>query len=102
VDVELARQNWEDGRRRIERTPAGSPEARRLAAEVELIVAQLQRRLGQTFTLGELAVAYDDSAEWARDVLYDVRPDDASPPDTATVTDAAFQRFARGALDYRP
>jgi hypothetical protein len=102
VDVELARQQWEDGRRRFERTAADSPHARRLGGEIELILAELRRRVGQTFTLAELAATYDGAAEWARDVLFEARPENASPPDTSTVTDAAFQRYARGAIDYRP
>jgi hypothetical protein len=102
MDVELARQQWEDGRRRVEESQPGSREARRLAAEIELVVAELRRRIGQTFTLEQLAAAYDDAGEWARDVLYDARPDGAPPPEAATVTDAAFQLYARGAADYRP
>jgi hypothetical protein len=102
MDVELARQQWEDGRRRLERAQPGSPESGRQAREVELIVAELRRRVGQTFTLAQLASAYDGAGEWARDVLYEARPDDAPPPDTAAVTDAAFQAYARGAADYRP
>jgi hypothetical protein len=102
MDVELARQQWEDGRRRVAGSLAGSPQSRRLANEVDLIVGELRRRVGPTFTLEQLAGLYDGAAEWARDVLYDARPDDAPPPDTATVTDAAFQIYARGALDYRP
>jgi len=102
MDVELARQQWEDGRRRVERAAPDSPESRRLAGEVELVVSELRRRLGQTFTLDQLAAVYDDASEWAQDVLFDARPDDAPPPDTATVTDAAFQQYARGAVDYRP
>jgi hypothetical protein len=102
MDVELARQQWEDGRRRVERSRPGSPESGRLAREVELIVAEIRRRVGQSFTLEELASAYDGAGEWARDVLYEARPDGAPPPETATVTDAAFQVYARGASDYRP
>jgi hypothetical protein len=37
-----------------------------------------------------------------RELLYDARAEDATPPETSTVTDAAFQVYARGALDYRP
>ena len=102
MDVELARQQWDDGRRRVERSLPGSPESRALAAEVDLVVAELRRRLGQTFTLEQLAAVYDDAGEWARDLLYDALPEGAPPPDTATVTDAAFQQYARGAVDYRP
>jgi len=102
MDVELARQLWEDGRRQVGRAQPGSAESRRLAAEIELVVAELRRRIGQTFTLGQLAVAYDGAAEWAQQLLYDVRPEDVSPPDTGTVTDAAFDVYAHGASDYRP
>jgi hypothetical protein len=102
VDVELARHQWEDGHRRVERSSTDPATFRRLTGEVELIVAELRRRIGQTFTLEELASAYDGASEWTREVLHDVRPEEAPPPDTVTVTDAAFQMFARGASDYRP
>ena len=102
MDVELARQQWEDGRRRVARAAPGSPAGRRFAGEIELIVAELRRRVGQTFTLEQLAAAYDGAGEWATDVLYDARTEDAPTPDTAAVTDAAFQQYARGAIDYRP
>ena len=102
MDVELARQQWEDGRRRVERSLPGTPESRRLNGDVDLVVAQLRHRIGQTFTLEQLAAAYDDAGEWVRELLYDARAEDATPPDTSTVTDAAFQVYARGALDYRP
>ena len=102
MDVELARQLWDDGRRRVERLHAGSPEQRRATSEIEVVVGELRRRVGQTFTLEQLAAAYDGASEWARDLLFDARPEGAGPPDTATVTDAAFQAYSRGALDYRP
>jgi hypothetical protein len=102
MDVELARQQWEDGRRRVERAQPDSPDSRRFARGVDLVVAELRQRLGGTFTLAELADMYPEAGEWARDLLYDARDEDEPPPDTATVTDAAFQQYARGALDYRP
>jgi hypothetical protein len=102
MDVDLARQQWDDGRRRVERTEPGSRESALLAAQIELVVAGLRRRIGQTFTLAQLVDAYEDAGDWARDALYDSLPEGAPPPDTATVTDAAFQQYARGAIDYRP
>ena len=98
----LARQQWEDGRRRIERARSDPEEYARLAAQVELVASELRRRVGQTFTLAELAGAYDGADDWARDVLEDAREDDAPPPETATVADAAFHLYARGASDYAP
>jgi hypothetical protein len=103
LDVQLARQQWEDGRRRIERARAGDPAAyERLSAQVELVAAELRRRVGQTFTLTQLAEAYDDADDWARDVLEDTRDEDAPPPEASTIADAAFHVYARGASDYAP
>jgi hypothetical protein len=102
MDVELARQQWDEGRRRVERAQPDSQESARLAAQVDLLVGELRRRLGQTFTLAELADVYVDALDWARDSLYESLPEGAPPPDTSTVTDAAFQQYARGAVDYRP
>jgi hypothetical protein len=102
LDVVLARQQWEEGHRRIERTRSDPDTYTRLAAQVELVAGALRRRVGQTYTLAQLARAYDRADDWARDVLDDAREDDAPPADTATITDAAFQLYARGASDYTP
>jgi len=103
VDVQLARQHWEDGVRRVERARSDPAAYARLSAQVELVVVELRRRVGLTFTLAELARAYDHAERWARDVLYDARDDDdAAPVEAATVADAAFHRYARHASDYTP
>jgi hypothetical protein len=102
LDVGLARQHWADGHRRVERVRSDPAAYARLAAQVELVASELRQRVGQTFTLAELARAYDGADEWAREVLEDAREEDAPPPDTATVADAAFQLYARGASDYAP
>ena len=102
LDVVLARQQWEEGRRRIEGARSNPVAYARLAAQVEVVASDLRRRLGQTFTLAELARAYDGAEEWARDVLDDAREEGAPLPDTATIVDAAFQLYARGASDYAP
>ena len=102
MDVQLARQHWEDGRRRIERRRSEPTAYARLHAQVELVAAELRRRVGLTFTLAELARAYDRADDWAREILEDAREQDEPPPDTATITDAAFQLYARGASDYTP
>jgi hypothetical protein len=102
VDVELARQQWEDGRRRIE---AARPDRRRYGAlqgQVDVVVDALRKRVGQVFTLDELADAYDGADEWARSVLEAADPEAPLSPEAGTVADAAFHQFARGAADYRP
>lgn len=102
LDVVLARQQWEEGRRRIERVRSDPVAYARLASQVELVAGELRRRLGLTFTLADLARAYDGAEEWARDVLEDAREEGAPLPDTATIADAAFHLYARGASDYAP
>ena len=102
MDVQLARQQWEEGRRRIERARSDRDAYERLQAQVELVAGELRRRVGQTFTLEELARAYDRAEDWAREVLDDARDDDAPPPEAATIADAAFHLYAHGASDYAP
>jgi hypothetical protein len=102
VDIELARQQWRDGSRRIERARSNPALYARFHLEVELVIAELRRRIGQTFTLTELAETYARADDWARFVLDDAEPDASPPPDASTVTDAAFYAYARSASDYTP
>jgi hypothetical protein len=102
LDVQLARQQWEDGRRRIEQTRSDPAVYARLHHQVELVARELRKRVGVTFTLEELAAVYDRAEDWARDLLHEARDEDAPPPETSTVADAAFHRYARGASDYSP
>ena len=102
MELELARQQWEAGHERVE---AARGERRRyaaLTAQIELVVDELRKRVGQTFTLAELAHAYDGAAVWARDAVDLADPAQPPSPDAATVADAAFHLYARGAADYRP
>jgi hypothetical protein len=102
VEIELARQQWQDGSRRIERARSDPARYGRLHGQVEVVTAELRRRIGQTFTLAELTEAYAGADDWARLVLEDAEPEGTAPPDAATLTDAAFHLYARGASDYAP
>ena len=64
--------------------------------EVDAVVDELSRRVGQTFTLAELADAYYQADRW----LYELLGRRAGH--LAIVQDAAFHRYARGAVDYAP
>ena len=102
MDLDLARQHWQDGNRRIEAT---RPDRRRyveLIGGIELVLAQLRKRVGQNFVLTELAAAYDGADEWVRDLLDDGDPEGSGPTEPGTIADAAFYAYARGAADYRP
>jgi hypothetical protein len=101
--VELARQHWAEGYRRLVR--AKDPEPRlhaRLLEQVDVVTDELRRRLGKSFTLAELAAAYTRADRWAYDAVGE-RADGAGWMSSATTAaDAAFHLYARGARDYRP
>jgi hypothetical protein len=103
MEVELARQQWQDGDRRVEQTRPDRERYADLNRQVDVVVAGLRKRVGQVFTLGELAEAYEGADEWARELL-DGAADPEAPPtvEAGTVADAAFHAYARGAVDYRP
>jgi hypothetical protein len=102
MDLDLARQQWEDGHRRVERVRGERTRYVRLTSQVDLLVAALRKRVGQAFTLDELAVAYDGADEWARTLLDDADPEAPVTTEPGTLADAAFHAYARGASDYRP
>ncbi len=102
MDVELARQQWEAGHARVEAVRADRRRYAVLTAQVELVLEELRKRVGQAFALDELAGAYDGSSDWARDAVDLADPAAPPSPDAAVVADAAFHLYARGAADYRP
>lgn len=102
MDVELARQQWDVGHARVEGARRDRRRYASLTAQVEIVLEELRKRVGQTFTLDQLACAYDGAADWARDAIDLADPDAPPSADAPTVTDAAFHLYARGATDYRP
>ena len=102
MDVELARQQWQDGNRRVEEARSDAPRYLRLTGQVDTVVAGLRLRLGQIFTLAELAEAYDHAERWTGGLLDDADPDEGPATEPGTVADAAFHVYARGATDYHP
>ena len=102
VDIEVMRQQWDEGRRRVEEARGDADRYARLHDQVDLVTAELRQRVGHSFTLDQLARAYAGADDWARALLYDAAPEGAPPPETATAADAAFHRYARGATDYAP
>ncbi len=99
--VAAARFSWDEGLARLaEPAPAGVARARRrIVAAVE---DELRRRVGQTFTLAELARAYDGASSWYLDLAARVAPREPAAWDPAVALDAAFAAYARQAADGRP
>ena len=100
--LETTRREWEEGNRRLQAAAGDRRLYERLLNEVELVLDQLRRRVGQTFTLEELAAAYGDSDRWVQEALIEAEPAPGWPARTTTVQDAAFYLYSRGAVDYRP
>lgn len=87
--LENALFQWQDGQRQVR----GEPDLERSA---DAVVDELRRRLGSTFTLGELADFYADGTDWATDIA----SRRSGSADATIVVDAAFARYAREAADY--
>jgi hypothetical protein len=102
--LETARHQWAEGARRLASERAEGARYGELASLVDAVTDELRRRVGQTFTLSELAHAYDGAEDWVRDVVVREAPPRARAGirDMTLVQDAAFGRYALGASDYEP
>ena len=95
---DTAAYQWQEGERWVRDAP---PEQRHtLDRVVERTVAELRRRLGGPFTVGELASLYDERGTgWVTELASSVAPDQPWAWDQR-VADAAFARYLREASDY--
>jgi hypothetical protein len=100
--VEVAKQEWEDGTARLEAARDDARRYRQLLEQLDLVLDELRKRVGQTYTLRELATAYGESERWAREVLEERASARGWPRDLAIVLAAAFDAYQRGATDYEP
>jgi len=100
--LEVARQEWEEGSRRLEAARDEGRRYRQLLELVELVLGELRKRLGQTYTLDELVASYRDSDRWARELLEGRAPEPGWPRDLTLVVAAACDAYQRGAIDYEP
>jgi hypothetical protein len=99
--VETIRREWEEGHRRLEELSDDEALYHRLLDQVNVVIEELRRRVGETFTMAQLAGAYGEADRWSREALQERGPA-RSYRDAALVGDAAFYIYARGAIDYRP
>jgi len=101
--VELTRQQWAEGHRRLVRAKDTEPPLyARLLGQVDVVTAALRGRVGKTFTLAELADAYVGADVWARAAVEDHAEEPGDLVTASTAADAAFHLYSRGARDYRP
>jgi hypothetical protein len=100
--LETTRHEWQEGYRRLQSAADDPAGYARLLGEVDIVLEELRRRVGQTFTLDELAAAYGEADRWGREALVERGAGPGWPTRLATVQDAAFHLYSRGAVDYRP
>ena len=100
--LETTRHEWEEGYRRLEAAANDRQRYAQLLAELELVLDQLRRRIGQTFTLDQLAASYAGADRWVQEALAERAAAPGWPTRLTTVQDAAFHVYSRGAVDYRP
>lgn len=100
--LEAARRDWEDGFRRLAVLSSDPVASERLHRQVDVLIEELRRRVGGTYTLGDLAEAYGGSDSWARQAIEEHAATPGWARTLAVVGDAAFHVYARGALDYEP
>lgn len=98
----LVRQEWEEGNRRLEAERDDPRRYHRLVEQLELVVDELRKRVGQTYTMAELAAEYPDAERWARATVEERAPSQGWPRDLSVVLAAAFHAYQRGAVDYVP
>ena len=99
VAVKLARSQWEEGSRRFDEAVKADG---RLLDAFDAVSDELRRRIGQTFTLEELAETYETAEHWAYAAVADHAAFPGWPRRLTDVLDAAFHLYALGATDYGP
>jgi hypothetical protein len=92
--VDNALFQWEEGERRLRAAP--DRERARLERAGELVLDELRRRLGSSFTIEELADLYGTGTDWAADFAARA----GVHGDASWVVDAAFSRYAREAANF--
>jgi hypothetical protein len=102
ASIETARQEWEESHRRLEDASRDRARYERLRAQVDALTEELRKRVGQTFTLADLAAAYEGADRWAADALAGNADEPSWPDSLAVVEGSAFHLYARGAVDYAP
>ncbi len=100
--VQAARREWEAAYRRFLREASDPTRADVLHRQLDAVTEELRRRVGGTFTLAELASAYDDSDRWVLEVVGERAPSSGWVRTASLAGDTAFHLYSRGAQDYEP
>jgi hypothetical protein len=102
LTLETVRQEWWDGNRRFEEALRDPVTRQRLLDQLDVVNDELRKRVGQTFTLDDLAWAYGEADDWVREAVEGRAGTPGWPRTLSLVQAAAFHRYQRGAVDYAP
>jgi hypothetical protein len=100
--LEVVRQEWSEGNRRFEELARDSVARPRLLAQLEVVTDELRKRIGQTFTLDQLAELYSGADNWVRETVEERAGTPGWARTLSLVQDTAFHLYQRGAVDYVP
>jgi hypothetical protein len=95
----VAQFAWQDG---LARLRAAGPLVGPRSRLVEAVHDELRRRVGQTFTVADLARVYSSSEDWFLELAPRVAPKHPELWDPSTVLDGAFALYCRSARDAQP
>lgn len=87
--LDLALDQWRQGQLRTIGDPA-------LMDASDAVLAELRKRLGGAFEIGELADLYGEDNDWA----FEIAQRHATGTDSRYAIDAAFARYARQASNF--
>jgi hypothetical protein len=100
--VSSARREWEAGHRRFLQEASDPARADVLYRQLDVVTEELRRRVGGTFTLAELASAYEGAERWLLEAIGERAPSGGWVRTASLAGDAAFYAYCRGAQDYEP
>jgi hypothetical protein len=98
--VDNAIYQWEDGYSRLQAISSDARLYRSVLRVIDSVRDELRRRVGATFTVGELADLYGRGTDWCLEIAAAIGPEQATGWDPQIVTDAAFYMHLRGAKDW--
>jgi hypothetical protein len=88
---------WQDGARRLAATTGATRGW--CFAVVDAVHAELQRRLGRSFTVSDLAAVYREAGDWFLPLATQVAPRHPEAHDPSVSLDGAFAMYMRRAVD---
>jgi Arc/MetJ family transcription regulator len=100
--LDIVRADWERAYRALEQQKGNPRRYRQLLGAVDAVTQALRAHVGQTYTMEQLAQAYEGVERWGRDAVGEHAAYDGWARDLALVEDAAFHTYMSGALDFEP